>query len=88
MKRLHRRIMNLGNNSSQAMGQYHPATTPATPMVTPMAMISYVPSQQYPWTGTAVYDELVPVWAPDGALIAARTPGWWGQDMPLQAGKP
>jgi hypothetical protein len=87
MTKLTRRIAGVGNNTRQAMGSYHPAVTPATPMEMPSFALSYVPSQAYPWTGTAVYDEHTPVWAPDGALVAARTPGWWGKDMPL-AGRP
>jgi len=82
MTKLARRIQGMGNNQAGAAAGYHPATTPATPMVMPQSQISYLPAQGYPW-GTAVYEELTPVWAPDGALQAARTPGWWGKDMPL-----
>ena len=74
--------------SVQPIGAYHPYGTEATPVVMPHFVLTYVPDQRYPWTGTAVYDEATPVWAPDGGLLAARTPGWWGKDMPLQAGRP
>jgi hypothetical protein len=81
--KLTRRITSMGSNQARAMGAYHPAGTAATPMVMPLAQITFLPNQPYPWTGTAVYEELTPVWAPDGALLAARQPGWWGRDMPL-----
>jgi hypothetical protein len=82
MTRLQRRIARAPGNQQAAAAAYHPAGTSATPMVMPMALITYLPTENYPW-GTAVHEELTPVWAPDGALLAARTPGWWGQDMPL-----
>jgi hypothetical protein len=86
MTKLTRRVANIGSNQAAAMGDYHPAGTAATPMEMPLALVTYLPNQAYPW-GTAVYEELTPVWAPDGALLAARTPGWWGKDTPLPRGK-
>jgi hypothetical protein len=79
--KLTRRIAGVGGNQGAAMGGYHPATPPNTPVEMPHFQLSYSPSQSYPW-GTAVYQELTPQWAPDGALVAARTPGWWGQVHP------
>jgi len=54
-----------------ATAAYHPHGTGATPMVMPMAELSYVPDPGYPW-GTASYVTLHPVWAADnGGVVAA-----------------
>ena len=44
MKRLARRIANVGTNSTRAMGAYHPVGTAATPHVMPLAVVEVVPS--------------------------------------------
>lgn len=72
MRRLKKRIQSTGTVSSRAAGQYHPHGTPATPMTMPLQLITYARNPGYPW-GTAMSEELTPVWAPDGALVAART---------------
>lgn len=51
-----------------------PYGTPATPMVMPLAKVTYE-------AGTLSYAELVPLWTGDvnAAPIAAETPGAWGR---------
>jgi hypothetical protein len=76
VRRLQRRIAGLGTVHQRAMDamtpvtSQHPSGTGATPMVMPMAAVSYAPVQGYPW-GTAAYQDLNPVYSPDGAVIAA-----------------
>ena len=70
MSALNHRVRNIGSGMSRAMGQYHPAVTAATPVVMPAWSVIWHPAQGYPW-GTAVYQDLNPVWAADGALISA-----------------
>ena len=72
-RHLKRRIANAGQVSSQAMAANHPYGTAATPMTMPLASVTYVPVPGYPW-GTAVYQELHPVWTADGAMIPALPP--------------
>jgi hypothetical protein len=78
-RRLARRIANTQNVQAQAMSGMHPAGTAATPMVMPMSQVTYAPVQGYPW-GAAAYQDLNPVYSPDGALIAAydSTTSWGG----------
>ena len=72
MTLLHR-VKAVGTNMSQALGTFHPAGTAATPHVTPAHQITYAPNPGYPW-GTITYQDVTPVWAPDGAIIAATVP--------------
>jgi hypothetical protein len=83
VRRLKRRISGVGGNQAQAMSQCQPLSgppglPPATPTVSAAWQLSYAPSQKYPW-GTAAYQDLNPVWSPDGALVAAYDNGSWGQ---------
>lgn len=68
MKRLQKRIKTMGPVNEAKLGLYHPARVPATPMTAPTARVTYAPNQSYPW-GTLTYEDLHPMWAPDGALI-------------------
>lgn len=71
---LQHRVKNVGTNLSQAMGGNHPAGTSATPHVSPLYKLTYAPNEGYPW-GTATYEDVIPTWAPDGALIPSTSPG-------------
>ena len=73
MSALRARIMGVQSNHGQAMAGQHPAGTSATPMVMPLHQLTYTPNEGYPW-GTAVYEDIVPMWAADGALIPSTTP--------------
>ena len=83
MRRLARRVAAAPGNAQQAMSTMtpvaasHPAGTAATPMTMPMNAVKYLPVAGYPW-GTAAYQDLSPVYSPDGALIAAYDSGSWG----------
>lgn len=83
MNKLGRRIRGVGGNQAAAMAETTPAQGPlpvgtaATPMVMPVSAVTYSPVQDYPW-GTATYQDLQPVYSPDGALIAAYDNGSWG----------
>lgn len=83
-QRLVHRVRNVGNANRQAMGQAHPAGTPDTPHTMPLQHV-----QIYPTSGgysTLAYQDIVPIWTPDGAAIPATQAGNWGQLVP--AGRP
>jgi hypothetical protein len=71
------RIVNVGGNYGAATGACHPAVTPATPMVMPMARVTYHQPQSYPW-GTLAYEDIPVMFAADGAAVPAALPGAWG----------
>lgn len=74
---LQARIAGMGTNMTQAMAGYHPAGTAATPMVMPMAKVTYYPNQVYP-SATLAYEVLPVMWAPDGAALPGQAPyGTW-----------
>jgi hypothetical protein len=70
------------------MAGYHPAVTGATPMTMPMAQITYRHVASYPWgsAGTAAYQEMQPLWTPDGGVICGVPAGSWGNTY--AAGRP
>lgn len=72
MTLLHR-VKAVGTNQSQAMGAAHPAGTAATPHETPLFAVTYAPVAGYPW-GTATYEDVRPMWSPDGAMIPSTAP--------------
>lgn len=72
MSRLRKRIADTGTAHADAMAGYHPYGTGATPMVMPLALVTVNP-------GGVTYQELQPIYAPDGEIIAATAPGSWGQ---------
>lgn len=63
------------------MGDYHPHGTPDTPMVMPLARVTYDGT-----TATATYDTMHPLWAADGSPYPATREGSYGQVVP--AGRP
>lgn len=71
MSKLSARIGNAGNVQSQAMGGYHPYGTADTPMVQPVALMTYTT------TGGSV-EMLTPLVTANGAIIPARAPGNFG----------
>lgn len=81
------RIRNVGTNMSSAMGGTHPAGTSATPHVSPAHQITYAPDEGYPW-GTATYQDVIPVWAPDGAMIPATAPSATVRTVPAGVASP
>jgi hypothetical protein len=73
MRRLKRRIAATGTVAARAKGDYHPYGTPATPMTMPLSLVIYTPGTHYP-SGTLTYEDVHPIWAPDGAIISAMAP--------------
>lgn len=74
---LRHRIAGVGAAQAQAMGQYHPAGTAATPMLMPVSQVQVsAPVAGYVTIG---YRDLVPLWTADGAAVPAAVPGQWGQ---------
>lgn len=87
MSRLRARVRSAGNRQQLAQQAYHPVGTGATPMVMPMALITYAPVPDYPSHGTLTYHTLYPAWNADGGVytpsLAPRpVPG------PRPAGRP
>lgn len=87
MTTLRHRIMHVQDNHGQAMAGQHPAGTGATPMVMPLHQLTYLPNEGYPW-GTAVYEDLAPMWAPDGALIPSTHPAGTARVVPAGRASP
>ncbi len=83
MRRLAHRVRKLGTSYQQASAAYHPYGTAATPMLMPTSTVSYTPDPHYPW-GTAVYQDLHPVWAGDsgGQIVAGADNGPSGHVIP------
>jgi hypothetical protein len=69
---LRRRIAGVGNNQSQAMGDYHPWGTPDTPQTEVLTRVLVNASG-------AQVERLTPLVAPNGEMIPASAPGQWGQ---------
>jgi hypothetical protein len=86
---LQRRIRNVGSNTTGWMAGTHPAVDqlPATPHESPMFRVTYRPNAGYPW-GTATYEDLPFIWAADGALIPAVSPGPFGKTVPAGVSSP
>lgn len=79
MSKLHARIRGIGGNQSQAMGDYHPWGTEATPQVMAVTAVRY-------YDGGATVERLTPLVTANGAVIPASPPGRWGHTAP--AGRP
>lgn len=77
MSRLRGRVAAVATVPDRANAGYHPAASPATPMEMPGARVIYHPAAAYPW-GSVTYEDITPMWAPDGALIEGTAPGSWG----------
>jgi hypothetical protein len=94
VRRLRGRVAGTGTVQSRAMAQTtpvqgsRPSGTAATPMTMPLSHVSYLPNEKYPWTGTAAYQDMVPLWTPDGALVPAWQGGSWGQLWPAGRASP
>ena len=73
----------IASGQYNAAGNYHPASTPATPMEMPMSEVVYAGD-------TVLYGTLHPVVAPNGATIAARPAPWPSPQVPgvAPAGRP
>jgi hypothetical protein len=86
---LRHRVAGVGGNSSQWMAGAAPAVDqlPATPHESPAFRLNYTPNQVYPW-GTATYEDLPFIWAADGALIPAVSPGPFGKTVPAGVNSP
>jgi hypothetical protein len=71
--KLRTRVVNTGTTTRTAMGQYHPYGTSATPLVMPLQLVTI-------GVGDIVgVQDVQPIYAPDGEIIAATAPGSWGQ---------
>jgi hypothetical protein len=71
--KLRTRIVDTGTTTRTAMGQYHPYGTSATPLVMPVQLVTI-------GAGDVVgVQDVQPIYAPDGEIIAATAPGSWGQ---------
>jgi hypothetical protein len=83
------RIRGVGTTNGQWMAGTHPAVDqlPATPHESPAFRLNYQPSQDYPW-GTATYEDLPFIWAADGAMIPAVSPGPFGKTVPAGVASP
>jgi hypothetical protein len=83
------RITAQPGGNSQWMAGAPPAVDqlPATPLESPAFRLNYAPNQVYPW-GTATYEDLPFVWAADGALIPAVSPGPFGRTVPAGVASP
>lgn len=81
------RVKAVGTNMSQAMGAAHPAGTSATPHMTPLYQLSYAQDAGYPW-GTLTYEDVRPMWAPDGALIPSTAPSAAVRTVPAGRASP
>jgi hypothetical protein len=64
----------VGQSNLQA-GPVHPHGTAATPMVMPLAAVTYDGH-------TVSYQDLHPLWASDGSPYAGVVPGSWGKVVP------
>jgi hypothetical protein len=74
---LHNRMAGQSRNMAAAMGTYHPAGTPDTPMVMPMDLITVHPH------GVISYQPYTPVYMGSaGTPVPAIPEGVWGQVMP------
>jgi hypothetical protein len=73
------RIAATGTNMAAAQATYHPYGTGATPMVMPLALVTIN-------AGGVTQQDMTPIYAPDGEIIAATAPGSWGQLR--KAGRP
>jgi hypothetical protein len=71
VSKLHRRIAGVGDVHAQAMGAYHPWGTADTPMVQPVALMTYTEH------GGSV-EMLTPLVTANGAIIPASPPGYFG----------
>lgn len=71
MSKLHRRIADVGTAQQRAMGDYHPYGTPDTPMVQPVAIMTYT-------TGGGSLEMATPLITANGAIIPAVAPGYFG----------
>jgi hypothetical protein len=86
---LQHRVRNVGTSNQNWMQTAHPAVDqlPATPHETPVFRLNYTPNQDYPW-GTATYEDLPFIWAADGALVPAVSPGGFGRVVPAGVASP
>jgi hypothetical protein len=94
MARLKRRITAVGQNMASASALLA-GVTGATPMVMPLAMVTYAPVQKYPagaanhpWPVTLTYEDLQPMWTADGSYVPAESNSGWGWVKPVPAGRP
>jgi hypothetical protein len=80
-RQLRARVAEVGTNTAQAMGTYHPVGTEATPMVMPLAVVQITrPTTSYGGDyGAVTYQDATTMWGPNGEPIPATTPGSWGQ---------
>jgi hypothetical protein len=81
-RQLKQRVADVGTNTAQAMGTYHPIGTEATPMVMPLALVQITrPAGTYGGGdyGAVTYQDATTMWGPNGEPIPATTPGGWGQ---------
>lgn len=83
-QRLSHRVATVGDSTAAAMAAYHPAGTPATPMIMPLQHVQIIPAAD--GYATVAYQDMTPIWAADGAAIPATAPGGWGQL--IAAGRP
>lgn len=72
MSRLRRRIMAQPGMTRAAAAEHHPWGTADTPMMMPMVMVKF--GGDY-----AALEQMVPIWAPNGATIPATAPGRYDQ---------
>ena len=77
-RKLQRRIRQAPSTHTRAMAGQLPVGTSATPMVMPLAAVSYLPAESYPW-GTATYQDLHPLYTADGAIVPSYAQGSWGR---------
>jgi hypothetical protein len=80
-RQLKARVAEVGTNTANAMGTYHPVGTEATPMVMPLAVVGItLPGGSYGGDyGAVTYQDATTMWGPNGEPIPAVTPGSWGQ---------
>lgn len=84
---LRHRVMGVQDNHGQVMAGQHPAGTAATPMVMPLHQTAYLPVPGYPW-GIATYEDLIPMWAADGAMIPSTAPAGHARVVPAGRASP
>ena len=80
MSVLHRRIMTQGRTAAA-----HPFGTGATPMVMPLAVVTYSPDER------VLYGTLHPLYTADGAVVPAHSESYFSDPAPapvVPAGKP
>jgi hypothetical protein len=78
---LRHRIAGVGTNQPQASAAYLPVgQPPGAPDTDHAWVITYHPVGEYPWgtTATMAYQDLTPIFAADGPVVSATTPGPWG----------